>query len=920
MDKYPHIDDPDFQFLIARRLEFKNLVNSDGLYPHQEFVRRFLSPYTPYDSLIMYHSLGSGKSIACIAVAVDHYLHDGKKCIIVTKGNSGTNNFEKQIQMYCDMSSRKDEWNISIFVMRHYISLSNQIGNMSDDDVAKAFSDSIIVLDEVHNVRYLRNANEHSVYGSIIRLLKLCTNVKVIIATATPMTDSPEQINSLLGICNHSRDPANKLSMNGIVSYNSTICDKPESSHIGTEDFVPGVRVYPSDMVGHQKNAYDEENGVQPPDDIYRKLTHISLFCFEDGTYGKDVTDFKMTRTRMKNTITSMSTKHTREIKYVKYNIVPQFAHMLVGKNLRNSSCKYSKVIELISVSKGNIFIFLEEVKGSGLLLLASILEQHGYELYIGEDLKNMSKKKRYTMCVGSSEICPNNADRLDGFNSDVNKNGEYVHILLGSKVIGESITLKNVRSFYCLTPHWNDSTVDQAIGRVVRNGSHSMLDEEQRNVDIYILVSIFPDDPRSSVDIKKLTKCKEKEKDIRLVELQMIDLAVDRYKDDPNLPITEVSNFAAAYLHHHMDALFAEIKSYFYNKPRNLWEQGFNVYDMADALNVHPVLFQEAMCRIIYSNMAIAAPKNMRQQNTLCKYFFRAYADKVFVVADPSLPFVMIPEADYDKKPSGFFQEQGELEPDYIGLDDIGTFRYMHVQQKAAFVENCISQGRHDVLERLHLDTLYANVNINDANVVCHLLLYRDLESSYTSSNPVPKRPGGRTRIYTAGTWSTLKNVATEQYVFDCYRPLVNEAIHQADETWSIYGLISTIDGDMRLRLRDKEDTVKSSIDSRYVRRGKNMVSIKKEYLSQVLDYLQSAPERTSAEQQPVAQKPAFDYSCLVEDYIALLLKDTPKYEKAKNTAMAALSEQKGTNMSIIEMARRIDEALVNAGSYIVI
>ena len=144
MDPYPDINDPDFQFLIARRLEFRNLYNIDGLYPHQEFVRRFMSPYTPYKSLIVYHSLGSGKSIACIAVAVDHFLHDGKKCIIITKGNTGTDNFIKQITMYHNMCSNKNDWNLSMFSMRHYISLSNQINSMSDEDVKNAFSNSIL--------------------------------------------------------------------------------------------------------------------------------------------------------------------------------------------------------------------------------------------------------------------------------------------------------------------------------------------------------------------------------------------------------------------------------------------------------------------------------------------------------------------------------------------------------------------------------------------------------------------------------------------------------------------------------------------------------------------------------------------------------------------------------------------------------
>eukprot|EP00850_Spirogloea_muscicola_P015071 SM000112S24013 [mRNA] locus=s112:454290:454828:- [translate_table: standard] len=154
MDLYPSIEDKSFQFLIAQKLELRNLRNPDGLYDHQEFVRRFMSPYTPYKSLILFHHLGSGKSIACIAVAVDHYLHDGKRCVIVTKGESGTDNFLEQIRRYRKMSSRRHEWDESIFSMKHYISLSNQIMAMSDEDLVSSYSSKILVLDEAHNVRY----------------------------------------------------------------------------------------------------------------------------------------------------------------------------------------------------------------------------------------------------------------------------------------------------------------------------------------------------------------------------------------------------------------------------------------------------------------------------------------------------------------------------------------------------------------------------------------------------------------------------------------------------------------------------------------------------------------------------------------------------------------------------------------------
>jgi hypothetical protein len=929
MDKYPSIEDDDFQFKIAKRLEFRNLDNVDGLYPHQEFVRRFMSPYTPYDSLIMYHSLGSGKSIACIAVAVDHYLHDGKKCIIVTKGDSGTENFAKQIQMYHEISSRSEDWDMSIFSFRHYISMSNQVSNLLDEDVTKAFSNSIIVLDEVHNVRYLRKETEKSVYGSIIKLLRLCSNLKIIIATATPMTDSPEQIHSLLGICNYSRSDAHKWSMNGIISYNSTILHKPESSEIGTEEFISGIRVYPSYMTSHQEIAYRKENGVQPPDDIYRKLTHISLFCFEDGVYGREITQTKMTRIKTNVTITSMSTKQTKEIKYYKYSILPQYAHMLTGNNLRNSSCKYSKVIEDLTMNtRGNTFIFLEEVKGSGLLLLASVLEQHGYELYIGQDLKNITKKKRYTMCVGSSDICPNNTDRLDGFNSDINKDGEYVEVLLGSRVIGESITLKNVRQFYCITPHWNDSTVDQAIGRVVRNGSHSVLDKNQRNVNIYIHAAIFPDNPQSSVDIKKLAKCKEKERHIQAVAETMINFAVDRYIDDSELPVTHVHNFAAAYLHNHMEKLVYIINNFFNRYPLG---HSVSIVLLSEELDIHPVICQEAICRIISSNTVMTYDLDAYEyeQEEIKYYFLRAYGDNVFTIEDLSVPFVSMPEIEVVNKTHSeqtkmhdFILQDAGTQTLRVGVDNsetvselpeytniafdnniINVFRYMPVKQKAAFIEECILNNKQEALKAWHLDTLYAYISINSYSLrkqhsvselseqtneephgsdtcIFHLLLYRDLDSSYTSSNPVPKKPLGKTRMLvqsSGASWVTVTDTTVEQRVLDEYRILAQGMISYYDEHFPIYGIISTIDGDMRLRLRNAEDVTKSSKDNRYVRRGKNMRSIKKEYLSQILNFLYS-------------DEVSSDY---IED---------------------------ASNLSINDMAKLIDEALVKKELYIVV
>ena len=84
---YPNINDADFNIKIAERKEFNDtkykihesddIINlSDKLCftdfelaPHQIFVKHFLSSYTPYNSLLLYHGLGTGKTCSAISVA-----------------------------------------------------------------------------------------------------------------------------------------------------------------------------------------------------------------------------------------------------------------------------------------------------------------------------------------------------------------------------------------------------------------------------------------------------------------------------------------------------------------------------------------------------------------------------------------------------------------------------------------------------------------------------------------------------------------------------------------------------------------------------------------------------------------------------------------------------------------------------------
>ena len=116
---YPNLNDKDFNVKIATKKEFNDtkydgtihknikehadaLANADfEIQPHQAFVKNFMSFQTPYNSLLLFHGLGSGKT--CSAIGVCEEMRDymkqmgiNKRIIIVASENV-QDNFKLQL-------------------------------------------------------------------------------------------------------------------------------------------------------------------------------------------------------------------------------------------------------------------------------------------------------------------------------------------------------------------------------------------------------------------------------------------------------------------------------------------------------------------------------------------------------------------------------------------------------------------------------------------------------------------------------------------------------------------------------------------------------------------------------------------------------------------------------------------------------
>ena len=70
--------------------------------------------------------------------------------------------------------------------------------------------------------------------------------------------------------------------------------------------------------------------------------------------------------------------------------------------------------------------------------------------------------------------------------------NNLLIDVLLITSAGSESLDLKNTRFIHIMEPHWNESKINQIIGRTIRYDSHKALPEPDRNVTIIRWISVF--------------------------------------------------------------------------------------------------------------------------------------------------------------------------------------------------------------------------------------------------------------------------------------------------------------------------------------------------------------------------------------------------------------------------------------------
>lgn len=474
-----------------------------------------------------------------------------------------------------------------------YIKFYNRLvkANMTEEEMAAEFEGTLFILDEIHflQLRELLASDDDRaemapedasvpepkadeeptadekrrntrVYQMLWKVVHAPTWCKVIAATATPMINDPEDfinpINLLLP--KDKQVPARtdltawtldqfRERFSGLISYVRAGDIGVDTVFVGRPLDVPGsqmvverVPMSPRQDVVYARVLQEQKRNVRNDE------RQVSNFVFPNGDYGGRMERNKVTKELIRTRGLSLYVDSPQKDVYTRNKRWLKDIKTL--EDIRQCSGVYAAIIEGILRGPGICYVYEELYTGSGVLALAMCLETMGFQRYrpqespyggsaatglcasteSGRAIKPMKKALRYGMITEDTSH-DHDTYLLELLKSNENIEGEYVKVLLGSKVIRDGINLANVVRVF-LPSMWTPSGMYQAMQRAIRATSHVELVKRSPTgrvaVSIHRMASVSA--TGESVDLDIYATAEEKDKQIAKVRRMVRQVATD--------------------------------------------------------------------------------------------------------------------------------------------------------------------------------------------------------------------------------------------------------------------------------------------------------------------------------------------------------------------------------------------------------
>ncbi|ADO67164.1 putative superfamily II helicase/VV D11-like transcription factor [Cafeteria roenbergensis virus] len=550
--KYPDIEDENFNNLITKKLQpyyikktkktMKQLCQPKKfkLQNSQKLVADFMGPSTPYNNLLVFHQIGSGKT--CTAITVAEQWKHTKKILILTPA-SLVDNMRDELRSSCGQNNyitltelkELEKYKVSDKRYQAIIKKSNEriakfYNIMSYHKFVKLALDNkinlkntLLIIDEIQNM-----VSESGTFYRVLyqKIINAPSDLKILLLSATPMFDRPQEIGLTLNLLR----PTVPFPIG--TEFVDTYLKKYKTKNgfnyrpINMRDFKDKI----TGLISYYRGA----NPISYPDTNFM-IKRITMNEFQYKSYLGSLSDndgyirgaFKSADILNLPTNFLIGPRVVSNIAFPNKCTGSDGIKCLRGEclelqNLKNYSIKFYHILKKLKQSEGPCFVYSNFKTYGGIDCFIRVLKKHGWK-----DFKKQGEGTRRFAIWSGDETMEYKSLVKSTFNQPNNHNGSKLHLILGSPSIKEGVTLKRLEQMHILEPYWNLSRMLQIIGRGVRYCSHADLPKRKRKVDIYLYLAKTPDN-RESVDEYIWKLAKQKAKLINQFEKTMKEHAID--------------------------------------------------------------------------------------------------------------------------------------------------------------------------------------------------------------------------------------------------------------------------------------------------------------------------------------------------------------------------------------------------------
>lgn len=584
----------------------------------QTFLAAYLSPLTPYRSILMFHDTGVGKT--CAAVRIAEAFASPRPAIVLapeaTRGGFKANlvnhrgapldaaggvDVRRAARASCtgstylrglpEGSSRADLRAFAQGQMRAryvffgYEQFNNRLeytterirgefASLPEEEVEREvaqtlrreFSDRVIVVDEAHNLR--QSSRQKDVLGKLRAVLRHAANVTLVLMTATPMYNRPDEVLDLLNLM-LVNDGVRELAHAEVFDADGGFVEGGEERLANAfRGRVSRARAQTEGTFPLRLSARDA--GVEPPagwrawppppalatdgSPVPRgervaagAMFSSQLSAAQAAAYAAVVARGNMSAamyTPAQEVCNFVGGGETGEAGFFRVfkRVAAASAQALrleyrrgrarlAGTALMEAAPKVAAICDLLERSEGGALVY-SRFKWAGVLPVAVALEERGWAPFKGRpllrDVSPRAGAPRYAL-VTSDETIGGGASATEVVHA-FNTGASGIRAVLGTNRVAEGLDFRGLREVHVMEPWFHMSVAEQVVGRAVRFCSHSRAEKEARNVTVFMHCACLSaaEARRETVDERMFRLSVSKQRRVGAVMRVLRDAAVD--------------------------------------------------------------------------------------------------------------------------------------------------------------------------------------------------------------------------------------------------------------------------------------------------------------------------------------------------------------------------------------------------------